>query len=242
MMSLNYTYETKAHVYNFLNDMCKFVSRVWMYFLRVFTLLLFLTSNTQAHPHVFVDGGVDFVMSEDYSLQALKVTWILDVFETLFMLSQAGVKIDERGGLDNKNAQKLINQLAIWFADFDGSAHLYKNDKEILLEKPKDMNVKLVNGRLNIGFIRDLSHPIFMHKQKVGVDFYEASFFYAFSATQQPQIIGAKNICSSQVIPYDPNEETQFLETTLSELGREETPEINNIGALFADRITLKCD
>jgi len=28
----------------------------------------------QAHPHVFVDGGVDFILSENSTLEALQVT------------------------------------------------------------------------------------------------------------------------------------------------------------------------
>ena len=37
----------------------------------------------QAHPHVFVDGGVDFVLGAGAVLEALEVTWRYDEFETL---------------------------------------------------------------------------------------------------------------------------------------------------------------
>ena len=43
------------------------------------------------------------------------------------------------------------------------------------------------------------------------------------------------------MIPFNPDIELAALQTTLFELSREETPDIENVGALFADRIVMTC-
>ena len=48
----------------------------------------------QSHPHVFVDGGVDFVFDEKNLLSALLITWLYEEFETLYILSSYGMSVD----------------------------------------------------------------------------------------------------------------------------------------------------
>ncbi|MEM9369716.1 MAG: DUF1007 family protein, partial [Pseudomonadota bacterium] len=38
--------------------------------------------TAEAHPHVFVEGGVSFVLDDEGALAALEVTWRYDLFET----------------------------------------------------------------------------------------------------------------------------------------------------------------
>lgn len=74
-----------------------------------------------AHPHVFIEGGVDFVVDDSRNLAALDVTWHYDPFETLYLLSSIGIVPAPDGTLSPEDTAKLIAHLGAWPDDFDGA-------------------------------------------------------------------------------------------------------------------------
>ncbi|MGR3496174.1 DUF1007 family protein [Citreimonas sp.] len=195
----------------------------------------------RAHPHVFIDGGVDFVFRDGTMLDALQVTWRYDAFETLYTLSSHGMALNAEGELDEADRLELVRLLSDWPEDFDGSAHLTVGGDAIALEWPSALDAHVVDGRLEMTFTRTLGTPVSLDAQYAEVAFYESTYFFAFSVTDEPRLVDAAAGCSVRVIPFDPDSQTEELSKALSTLGREETPEIENVGALFADRIAVTC-
>ena len=74
----------------------------------------------------------------------------------------------------------------------------------------------------------------------IDVAFYESTYFFAFSITDTPNVQGPAT-CTTEVIPFKADPQDTALQETLQKLGREETSGIENVGALFADRIALRC-
>lgn len=203
---------------------------------------LLLAGQADAHPHVFIDGGVDFRFGPDATLEALEVTWRYDEFETLYMLSAQDLQLNDAGELDEEDRLALVQQLSEWPADFDGSAHPVMDGAAIPLEWPSDLDAHMLDGRLQLTFVRRLSTPLDMQGREIDVSFHESTYFFAFSLTDPPELIGDADACSAQVVDFDPDSESEDLAETLASLGREETPELANVGALFADRIVVRCD
>lgn len=197
-------------------------------------------NTLSAHPHVFIDGGVDFHLSETNALSALRVTWLYDEFETLYMLSSHDMSLTHEGTLSASDRVELTRRLSNWPDDFDGSAHLTMNGKAIDLEWPDGLDVQLVDGRLRLTFLRGLNRPLPLTGASVEVAFYESTFFFDFSVTQTPELIGGGDSCSTEVLPFVPNRHDPLLKA-LAKLSREETPNMANVGANFADRIYLRC-
>ena len=192
------------------------------------------------HPHVFVDGGVDFVFEND-TLVALHVTWLYDDFETLYILSSYNLSLNAQGGLDEADRMALIRHRSDWPSDFDGSAHLTVDDEPIALKWPTDLDAEMADGRLRVTFTRELAETVRMTGLVADVAFYESTYFYAFAVTDWPELLGSADQCNAKVLKYDPSEQDEQLQATLARLGREETPSMPNVGSLFADRIALKC-
>jgi ABC-type uncharacterized transport system substrate-binding protein len=192
------------------------------------------------HPHVFVDGGVNFVF-EDNSLVALDVTWLYDDFETLYMLSSYNLSLNANGELDEVDRRTLVRHRSNWPSDFDGSAHLSVGGQPASLQWPKDLNAQIVDGRLRVTFRRYLDEPVGLTGLAAEVAFYESTYFYAFAITEQPLLIGSGSRCNEEVLKYDLTAQDQQMQATLSRLSREETPAMADVGALFADRIVMIC-
>ena len=212
--------------------------------LRAATFSAFLISIAplvNAHPHVFVDGGIDFVFAEDGALQAVELTWLYDEFETLYMISRYGLNLNSKGALGDEERLKLIEELRVFPEDFDGSAHLSLDEEAVELDWPKDLDGHLLDGRLQVTFVRDLTTPLHVEGKEIKAAFYESTYFFAFKITNAPKILGHPGACQTEVIPFSPDPNDASLFAKLASLSREEKPEDENVGAQFADRISLRC-
>jgi len=196
-------------------------------------------SPANAHPHVFIDGGVDLVFGDENTLEALNVTWLYDEFETLYILSSYGITLNADGGIDEADQKELLLQRTNWPSDFDGSAHLSVAGEAVALQWPTDLSTEVVDGRLRMTFTRHLEAPL--QAARFDVAFYESTYFFAFKITDAPQILGSAPECRAMVTPFEPDSQDRELQATLAMLSREETPADTQVGALFADRITVEC-
>lgn len=193
------------------------------------------------HPHVFVDGAIDFVFAEAAALEKIAVTWLYDPFETLYVLSSLEIDPGTDWRLTDEQRARLLAHESNWADTFDGAARLSQGTQSVALERPQDFAVRLVGNQLEVRFTRALRAPLDMQASPIEVTFYEETFYYAFAIAQDPQFLGAAEGCSAIVEPYDPNKQTAALEQVLLRLGREETPEDINVGRFFTDRIHLTC-
>ncbi|MGF1553787.1 MAG: DUF1007 family protein [Paracoccaceae bacterium] len=194
-----------------------------------------------AHPHVFVDAGVDFVLDDGRELEALEITWRFDAFETLYTLSAEGFAPDAEGRLDEAARRHLARQFGDWPDDFDGFERLKVAGETIALDRPSGLGVRLVDGRLEVRFTRRLPAPVALDDGEAEVSVYEATYYYAVSVAEAPSPTGTEG-CAARVIPFEPDARLSAMQTSLFDLGREETPAVADVGALFADRVVLACD
>lgn len=205
----------------------------------MFSAVFACAAPLQAHPHVFVDGGVDFILSENNTFEALQVTCVYDAFETLCILSSYEMSLNENGDLDEETRQKLVRLRSSWPSDFDGSTHLFAEGERVDLQWPSDLDALLIDGKLQLTFRRVLETPLDLSRASTRVAFYESTYFYAFSITKEPQFLGTTETCSASVTPFNPDSQDRDLKASLAKLSREETPENDQVGALFADRISI---
>ena len=210
------------------------------------TLCLFLgLSGTivplqaSAHPHVYVDGGIDFIF-EDGRLTRLRITWLYDAFYSLYILQEEGIDSDADGIVTPDEKARLAVRETSWIENFDGDSFLWQGDTRIGLSYPIDATGDLVDGQVKIVFDRMLETPL-----APGNDIYAKAFdpayYSAYGITADPVVIGMDD-CTATVFRFVPEGAIGALQADLSALGRDETPEMPNIGELFADRIDLSCD
>lgn len=198
-------------------------------------------SPVSAHPHVFIEGSVDFLIDDRRALTGLSITWRYDPFETLYTLSSIGIVPLPDGTLTPKDRERLIRNESDWPDDFDGASHLSIAGTSVELSHPVDLDADLEDGRLVVRFRRVLAEPAPLPHRAAEVAFYERTYFYAFSVATPPSVIGGDGACSAALHPFDAAAQHADTLTALAALGREEVPEDNNIGVNLADRIVLRC-
>ena len=200
------------------------------------------TGSAYAHPHVFVDGRVDFVFAEAGHLTGIEVTWLYDPLETLYVLSKVDIDPGRDWTLSDDERARVIAFESNWADTFDGAARLATMGTPIPLKPPTDFDARLVRNQLEVRFSRDLGTALDPVRNPVEVTFYEETYFFAFKITEEPVFLGRRPGCVATVEPFNADANTSFLQNTLALLGREETPEDQNVGRYFTDRIHLACD
>lgn len=195
-----------------------------------------------AHPHVFVDARIDFVIDGGRMLEAISVTWRFDPFHTLYILSFDGITPTAGGDLSAEAQASLALSYTDWKRGFDGFAKLSLGSKPVALSAPVDVAARLVDGQLEISFIRALKETAVPAKAAVEIAVYDASYYHAVSIVEPPELIGNAPGCRTTLFPFEPSQKTASVQAALSTLEREEVPSIDDVGALFADRIILSCE
>lgn len=204
--------------------------------------LALCTNSAAAHPHVFVDGQIDFVFSAPAQLQGIEVTWLYDPFETLYVLSALEIDPGTSWALTEDERAEIIAYESNWTDTFDGAARLAVKDAPVALRPPEGFSVRLVGNQLEVSFERALDQPVDIRAEDLEVTFYEETYFYAFTIAKASQLVGPSDGCAAFIDRFDPSTDTAGLQVTLMELSREETPEQSDVGRLFTDRIHLSCE
>ncbi|MEL7254282.1 MAG: DUF1007 family protein [Pseudomonadota bacterium] len=194
-----------------------------------------------AHPHVFVDARIDAVVDDHGVLQALEVTWRFDPFHTLYILSFDGVTPSDDGGLTLADQDALSAAYTDWQGGFDGFAKLFIDGAPIALASPSAVRASLKNDQLEISFTRVLPHPEVLADVKAEIAIYDATYYHAIKVAAPPRIRGQGQGCHATLLAFDPDRLSASSQAALEDLHKERAPEVENVGRLFADRITLSC-
>lgn len=193
----------------------------------------------RAHPHVFIDGGVDFLFDDAGRLDRLRVTWIYDPLTSLFMMEDLG--IDPGAALQPEQRVELAAYQTEWVEGFDGDSYLSHDDAPVGLSGPLAPDAEVRDGKVVIRFERQVEAP-FRPDPEAVVSVHDPTYYTAYTVTDAPVLEGAATGCAAEVVPFVATSALSALQTSLWDIPPEETPEDDDIGALFADRIRLTCD
>lgn len=192
-----------------------------------------------AHPHVFIDGGVDFLFDGQGRLSELRVTWIYDPMSSLFMLEDLGIT-SEHHTLTADERTRLAAYQTEWIDGFAGDSYLYDDGRAVPLGGPEAADAELRDGRAVIRFSRRVEAP-FRPGESTMVEVYDPTYFTAYAVTDAPAIEGDAAGCAAKVEPFEPSGPLVALQLSLAEIGVDEDPD-EAVGALFADKVRLSCE
>lgn len=192
-----------------------------------------------AHPHVFIDGGVDYLFDAEGRLDSLRIVWIYDPLTSLFMLEDLGIVGDTDAALAPDDRQRLAAYQTEWVDGFDGDAYLWDGSRRIGLSGPIEPTSELRDGSVVISFLRRLDVPIRPGPATV-TRIYDPAYFTAYTVTQTPRLEGAPAGCRAKVVRFEPTGRLVQLQQNLSEIPVDQSA-AEDFGALFAEEVHLTC-
>ena len=208
---------------------------------------LALSGAAGAHPHVWVTGGADFGLDAEGRLARLHITWIYDEFASLYLLNYLGADADGDQVLTAEDRAKILADQTNWPPHFEGDSYLFVDGRKRALGGPENADARILEtGQVEVTFERAVQEPFRPGRDAPAaiVKVYDPFFYYAYEVSGAPKIIGPEDhSCIAEHRPYnDADPALKALEVELSALGKDETPEQADVGALFADELRLTCE
>jgi len=213
---------------------------------RFLLVALLLPAPASAHPHVWISGGAHFGLDAEGRLARLHVVWIYDSFASLYIVNALELDKDGDQSLNAAEKARLLADQTTWPEEFAGDSALHVGGERWTLGGPENADARLLpSGQVEVRFDRRLDPPIRPDAATGAAvaKVYDPTFYYAYEVTEPPRILGSDpQGCQVEHRPFDADSPAlQALQVELSALDRTETPEQQDVGALFADELRLTC-
>ena len=196
---------------------------------------------TKAHPHVFVDARTGFVFGSDRQLEAIKVSWRYDEFTTLVLFETLELDLDQDGQLNDADRVKILEGETNWPQDYKGDIYLEVLGEDYPLGRPKAAAVKLNANKIEVIFDLPLSKPIRVDSSPIFLRLYDPFFYFAYTIVSAKASPDLPEDCEARIVHFEPTKAERVLQDMLAALGRDDSPEMENVGRLFSDEVQLTC-
>ena len=208
----------------------------------VATLALCLVGSVaQAHPHVYVDARAGFVIDEG-RLQALRIEWRYDLLTSLYLVEILDLDRDRDGELDDADRAAIVAGETEWEPGYDGDIHLTLDGAPVAMTRPEDASAAQIDDQIVVRFTLPLADPLTLPAGEIVLRLYDPIFYYAYTILDGSDAPALPGHCQTEITPFTPDEASDALRARLAALSREEVPEDETVGRLFADRVTLHCN
>ncbi len=196
-----------------------------------------------AHPHIFVDTGIDVIFDDAGRATALRITWTYDEDYSLGIVRERGVDPDGDGEATPAENASLRGFDMHWGPGASGDTYALAGETPLTLGPPRDWTAAYHAGRLVSTQVRDITPPVDPARTMLIVQVYDPGFYTAYSIASDPVLTGRQG-CTAEVFAADgPDERDRQLQSALAEHGEAEDPEVQfpALGAAYADEVRVIC-
>jgi ABC-type uncharacterized transport system substrate-binding protein len=203
---------------------------------------LVLSSPALAHPHQFIDTGVEVLFGSDGTAEALRITWTYDEMYSLLILEDRGLDPDYDGVLTLQELTTLNGFDMAWDPGYPGDSYALLGEAALNLDRPQDWTVAFEGGKIVSTHVRRLNSPAVVHEVPLIVQSYDPSFYAAYRIVGSP-VLSGRSDCAAQVFEPDLAAADRYLQQALAELNAtgDVEGEFPAVGAAYADEVRVTC-
>lgn len=202
---------------------------------------LMLPAAATAHPHIFIEAGMGFVIDEADRLTAVRVEWVYDEFYTLLLLEDLGLDPDGDMQLTEEELATLKAADSDWAPDYEGDLYGLADGQAVALAPPVNFDLRMEGGKIVSSHTRPLAVPLEVAGHDVRFQTYDPFYYAAFDLTLPVTVQGGG--CGVERLPADRAGAKLRLEEAIRKLqaSGEIEGQFPPVGAEFADTIRLTC-
>lgn len=196
-----------------------------------------------AHPHVWIDAGIEVILDDQNRATAVRITWTYDDLYSLYVVGDMGLDPDWDGVLTPEETAKLAGFDMGWDADFPGDTYALQGETALALSRPQDWTASYADGKITTTHLRQLVAPVPVGSaEPLIVQVYDPSYYVAYAIAAGAVVTGGQG-CRAQVFVPDLGKVETELLAALSEF----TPDVDleadfpAVGAKFAEEVRVTC-
>lgn len=194
-----------------------------------------------AHPHMFFDATAEIFMGPDRTIESVRVRYVIDEFNTLFVVAELELDQDGDSVLNDDDQARVVEGMSIGLAPFGYYVDLRVGEERLTFGAPMIAVTLRDDGRMVTEIELRLAEPAPIAEGDARLTLYDPTYFTAVSLIEPPVLLGEVAGCAVLFRAFEPSALLAREQATLAQLSREETPETPDVGALFADQTEVSC-
>lgn len=205
--------------------------------------LLACATPLGAHPHIFVDTGLEVIVDAEGRLTHLRITWAYDEFYSLLVTEDRGLDPDYDGVLTETEVASLNGFDMQWVEGFNGDTVLLNGTEEVALSGPQEVTTTFSEGRIITTHLRAVEGDVPDAKGLV-IKPYDPTYYTAYEVASKVGIEGNDN-CRARVKMPNMSADLRALQADLSALDANTDPGdvgLPEIGEALANEVVITCD
>ena len=205
-------------------------------------LALVLPHTAQAHPHIFVEAGIEVLFAADGAPQSVRISWTYDPLFSMLLVSDLGLDPDFDGVLTDAELAELQGFDMNWLEGYHGDTHLTQGAQALALGGPSDWTSEYRDGRLHSTHLRALpALPDPAAEWVIAV--YDPTYYTSYSLAASP-VLSGRDDCIARVFEPDFDAAGAQLQAALDELlgaGGDMEADFPMVGAMFSEEVRITC-
>lgn len=195
-----------------------------------------------AHPHLFIDTGVEVIFDGDGHATALRITWTYDEMYSMMIVEDRGLDADFDGVLTPDEQATLSGFDMQWDVGYPGDTYALLGETPIALSGPSGWTASYQGGKLISTHLRTLEAAVSPGSEALVVQAYDPSFYAAYRIINPAVLTGAAG-CEAQVFEPDLGKADAILQAAMDEYTAMSDPEMGfpAVGAAYADEVRVTC-
>jgi ABC-type uncharacterized transport system substrate-binding protein len=204
--------------------------------------MLISGTSAWAHPHVFIDTGIEVLIDDQNRATGVRISWTYDEYYSLFIIGDMGLDPDWDGALTDDETARLSGFDMKWDAGFPGDTYALQGDVDLALSRPKDWSAGYADGKITSHHVRAFDQPIPLTGDPLIVQVYDPGYYVLYTIAQDPVLTGGQG-CAATAYAPDITEADQKLKDALAEYSADESVEADfpAIGKTYAEEIRVTC-
>lgn len=206
--------------------------------------LLAMAGPAGAHPHMFVDTGIEAIFDAEGRLAAVRITWVYDELTTLMSVTDGGYDKDGDGALSEAEMEPLQGFDMEWGTDFLGDFQISRGAETLeLVPGPQDWTSAWKDGHMISTHVRRLVTPVAPGLEPLVLKPFDPGYYTAYAIVGTPVVTG-RDDCSAQVFEPDLTAAQEALAAALDEYSPDQSLEEMGylmIGESYAEEVQLTC-
>lgn len=195
-----------------------------------------------AHPHVFIDTGIEVILNDENEATGLRISWTYDDLYSLYVVGDMGLDPDWDGMLTDEEVARLSGFDMNWVPGFPGDTYALMGDAELALSRPSDWTASYAEGRITSVHTRVFDVPVPVGAVPLIVQVYDPGFYTSYTIATDPVLTGGAE-CSAETFIPDLDAADEVLKAALAEYSADEDLEADfpAIGKNYAEEIRVTC-
>ncbi|MEQ6249947.1 DUF1007 family protein [Sulfitobacter sp. HNIBRBA3233] len=196
-----------------------------------------------AHPHIFVDTGLEIILDDRNRVTHIRVTWEYDELYSLLITEDLGVDDDYDGVLSPSDREALTGFDANWIEGYNGDLVATLGGEPLSLSGPMEPTAELTDGKIVTTHLRAVEGAPQLRAPLVLKPF-DATYYTAYEVGR-PVTVTGQAACDIDLDPPDMEAALAMTEDDLAQIPedpeRAEAMGFGDIGERFATEVRVTC-